>query len=124
MLEKKKVLLVDDDMKGSYALSEELRDFGMQTFIADNGKMALEILSKQSDIDLVLMDIMMPGIDGYETMKLIRQTDQFGKLPIIAITAKAMSEDRGKCIDAGADDYIIKPVNCNRLLSKIRAWLT
>ena len=95
----------------------------MTVLKAADGNKALEILEEEVNIDLVLMDIMMPVMDGYEAMKRIRGQDRFQNLPIIAITAKAMKEDRGKCIAAGANDYIFKPVDINRLLSLMRVWM-
>jgi len=123
ILKGKKVLLVDDDMRSTYALSQELRDSGMKTLIADEGQAALDILEREPHIDLILTDIMMPNMDGYELIRKIREKKKFKKIPIIALTAKAMIEDRTKCIDAGANDYIVKPVNYNNLLSKLRIWL-
>lgn len=123
ILKDKKVLMVDDDMRNSFALSQVLEDRGMRIVNASNGNEALESLKNEPDIDLVLMDIMMPGMDGYETMQEIRKLKEFENLPIIALTAKAMKEDRMKCIDAGANDYIAKPVNADRLISMIRVWL-
>ena len=120
----KKILLVDDDMRNVFALSKILREHGMEIIKAENGKNALEMLSKHPDADLVLMDIMMPEMDGYEAMKRIRALDKFKTLPIIALTAKAMKDDKQKCIDAGANDYITKPVDVTRLLSLMRVWLS
>ena len=117
------VLLVDDDMRNVFALSRVLEQKGMDVLKAENGKKALELLEKQAGVDMVLMDIMMPVMDGYETMKKIRAQEKFRKLPIIALTAKAMKEDRDRCIEAGANDYVVKPVDVNRLLSVMRVWL-
>ena len=119
----KKILLVDDDMRNLYALSKMLAERGMEIMKAENGKDALEMLTKHPDIDLVLMDIMMPEMDGYEAMKQIRLQHRFEKLPVIALTAKAMKDDKQKCIDAGANDYIAKPIDISRLLSLMRVWL-
>jgi CheY-like chemotaxis protein len=91
---------------------------------AENGYIALELLKKEPNIDLVLMDIMMPGMDGYETMREIRKLTQFKDLPIIALTAKAMVGDREKCIEAGASDYLSKPVNIEQLSSLMQVWLS
>ncbi|WP_244244782.1 response regulator [Leptospira koniambonensis] len=124
IFQKKKVLLVDDDMRNVFALSKILKDRGMEVFKADNGKTALTSLDSRQDMDIVLMDIMMPEMDGYETMKHIRSDAKYNKLPIIALTAKAMKDDRQKCIDAGANDYISKPVDVERLLSLMRVWLS
>jgi signal transduction histidine kinase/DNA-binding response OmpR family regulator/CHASE3 domain sensor protein len=120
----KKILLVDDDMRNVFALSKILTERGMNVVKAENGKNALEILDVHSDIDLVLMDIMMPEMDGYEAMKQIRLQEKFSKLPVIALTAKAMKDDNQKCINAGANDYIVKPVDVERLLSLMRVWLS
>jgi hypothetical protein len=119
----KKVLVVDDDGRDIFALTSLLENHGMQVLHASKGKDSLEILKKEPGIDLVLMDIMMPEMDGYETMRLIRKIPKFTGLPIIALTAKAMKGDREKCIDAGASDYIPKPVDNEHLLSLLRVWL-
>ena len=119
----KKVLIVDDDMRNIFALTSLLERYQMQVLYAENGQDGIEVLQNNPDLNVVLMDIMMPSMDGYETMRLIRQDNQFKSLPIIAITAKAMSGDRDKCIDAGASDYIAKPVNNEQLLSLLRVWL-
>jgi CheY-like chemotaxis protein len=119
----KKVLLVDDDSRNVFALTVTLDDKGMEVLTAENGIEALEILKQHQDLDLVLMDIMMPEMDGYETMRRIRAQPRFRKLPIIALTAKAMKEDKAKCIEAGANDYLAKPVDTNKLLSLMRVWL-
>ena len=95
----------------------------MQVLYAENGQDGIAKLRENSDIDVVLMDIMMPDMDGYETMRIIRKSGEFGSLPIIAITAKAMKVDRAKCIEAGASDYISKPVDTERLVSLLRVWL-
>ncbi|TGK02513.1 response regulator [Leptospira selangorensis] len=124
IFQKKKVLLVDDDMRNVFALSKILKDRGMEVYKADNGNTALSSLDSQQDMDIVLMDIMMPEMDGYETMRRIRSERKYDKLPIIALTAKAMKDDRQKCIDAGANDYISKPVDVERLLSLMRVWLS
>ncbi|MNP72070.1 Signal transduction histidine-protein kinase BarA [compost metagenome] len=95
----------------------------MEVVFAENGRDALEILDKQTDFDLILMDMMMPEMDGYEAMRQIRRNPAFGSLPIIALTAKAMKEDRSKCIEAGASDYVKKPIQTEQLLSLMRVWL-
>lgn len=120
----KKVMVVDDDMRNVFALSKVLKDHGMEVIKAENGKNALEQLAKEPGIQLVLMDIMMPEMDGYEAMRRIRQQGIFRDLPIIALTAKAMKDDKQKCIDAGANDYIPKPVDVERLLTLMRVWLS
>ncbi|MCI5149960.1 MAG: response regulator, partial [Candidatus Electrothrix sp. MAN1_4] len=119
----KKVLLVDDDMRNVFALSGVLEQKGMEVTIAEDGKKSLDMLAQEDRIDIVLMDIMMPGMDGYEATRKIREQKQFWKLPIIALTAKAMKEDRKKCLDAGASDYLAKPVDVDRLFSMMRVWL-
>ncbi len=119
----KKVLVVDDDMRNVFALSAVLSEKGVEVLKAEDGEKALEALALTPDVDLVLMDIMMPVMDGYETIKRIRAQDKFWKLPIIALTAKAMKEDKEKCIAAGANDYISKPVDIDRLKSMMRVWL-
>ncbi len=119
----KKVLIVDDDVRNIFALTSMLEQYEMQVMYAENGRESLEILNDNPEIDLVLMDVMMPEMDGYETMQLIRQQNQFKSLPIIALTAKAMQGDREKCITAGASDYIPKPVDHDQLLSLLRVWL-
>ncbi len=121
-LQGRKILLVDDDLRNTYALSRALSEQGLEVSMADNGELALQKLAEE-DIELVLMDIMMPVMDGYEAMRRIRQQARFKKLPIIALTAKAMLEDRTKCIEAGANDYCTKPVEIDRLMSMMRVWL-
>jgi CheY-like chemotaxis protein len=123
MLANRKVLVVDDDMRTVFAISHFLGEHGIQPLKADNGQKALEVLEQDPDTELVLMDIMMPGMDGFETIKRIRAQEQFSKLPIIALTAKAMKEDRDHCFSAGASDYLPKPVDQERLLSMMRVWL-
>jgi CheY-like chemotaxis protein/signal transduction histidine kinase/CHASE3 domain sensor protein len=120
----KKILLVDDDMRNVFALSKILQERGMEVIKSENGKKALEMLDTHADIDLVLMDIMMPEMDGYEAMKRIRSQEKLKDLPVIALTAKAMKDDKQKCIDAGANDYITKPIDVERLLSLMRVWLS
>jgi CheY-like chemotaxis protein len=122
-LQGKKVLIVDDDMRNVFALTSILEEKGVNTLVGKNGKEGLEKLFAQSDVDLVLMDIMMPVMDGYEAMKVIRKDKRFEKLPIIALTAKAMKGDRHKCVAAGASDYLAKPVAPEKLLSLLRVWL-
>jgi CheY-like chemotaxis protein len=122
-LKGRKVLIVDDDLRNIFALSKVLQLYGMEVIMADNGKLALEKLESEAGIELVVMDIMMPIMDGYEAMQKIRGNPQFCKLPIIALTAKAMTGDREKCIEAGANDYMTKPINSDNLLSLIRVWL-
>lgn len=124
VFQSKKILLVDDDMRNIFALSKILKERGMEVIKAENGKEALSILETQPEIDLILMDIMMPEMDGYEAMKRIRGQEKHAKTTIIALTAKAMKDDKQKCIDAGANDYITKPVDVNRLLSLMHVWLS
>ena len=119
----KKVLIVDDDMRNIFALSTLLEEHDMVIASADNGRDAIKILQSQSDFDIVLMDIMMPEMDGIDTMREIRRIPHLKTLPIIAVTAKAMKGDREKCIEAGAWDYLSKPVDTEQLLAVLRAWL-
>jgi CheY-like chemotaxis protein len=119
----KKVLIVDDDIRNIFAMTSLLEPYQMQAVSAETGKSAIEILQQNNDIDIVLMDIMMPDMDGYDTMRAIRKLAKFRSLPIIALTAKAMKGDREKCIEAGASDYIAKPVDTEQLLSLLRVWL-
>jgi CheY-like chemotaxis protein len=119
----KKVLIVDDDVRNSFALSRLLADKGIKVQIAQSGQKALDVLAKDPGIDLVLMDIMMPVMDGYETTRRIREQRRFSTLPILALTAKAMKGDREKCLEAGASDYLSKPVDVDRLFSMLRVWL-
>ncbi|MCD0487983.1 response regulator [Pedobacter sp. MC2016-14] len=124
VLKDKTVLITDDDMRNIFALSSALQAYEINIVIANNGREAIEKLDEVNHIDLVLMDIMMPEMDGYEAMRHIRLKKEFAKLPIIALTAKAMKNDREKCIEAGANDYISKPVDVDQLLSMMRVWLS
>ncbi len=119
----KKVLVVDDDVRNIFALSSVLERQGMTVLTAGTGREAITTLESTPDLAIVLMDIMMPEMDGYETMQVIRQNPSFRRLPIIALTAKAMKGDREKCLEAGASDYLAKPVNTGQLLSSLRMWL-
>ena len=119
----KKVLVVDDDMRNIFALSSVLERRGMEVLTAGTGREAISTLESTPDVAIVLMDIMMPEMDGYATMQVIRQNDSFRRLPIIALTAKAMKGDREKCLEAGASEYLAKPVNTEQLLSALRMWL-
>ncbi|MDR3681718.1 MAG: response regulator [Flavipsychrobacter sp.] len=123
-LKGKKVLIADDDVRNVFALNTLLEDQQMEVYTADNGMEALSQLNEHPDLDIVLMDVMMPEMDGYEAIKKLREDARFNKLPVIALTAKAMQGDREKSIEAGASDYITKPVDNNRLLSLIRVWLS
>ncbi len=123
ILRQKKVLIVDDDMRNTFALMTVLEDNDMEVLIAENGKEAIESLTEHQDIAIVLMDIMMPEMDGYEAIQQIRTQPHHRQLPIIALTAKAMKGDKAKCIEAGADDYLAKPVDTDKLISLMRVWL-
>jgi signal transduction histidine kinase/CheY-like chemotaxis protein len=122
-LEGKTALVVDDDVRNIFALTSVLERYKMQVATAENGRTAIELLQQQPDTDIVLMDIMMPEMDGFETMRQIRTFKRFETLPMIALTAKAMMGDREKCIEAGASDYVSKPVDTDQLLSLMRKWL-
>jgi HAMP domain-containing protein/CheY-like chemotaxis protein/signal transduction histidine kinase len=119
----RKVLIVDDDVRNIFALSSVLERRGMTVLTAGTGREAIETLESTPDVAIVLMDIMMPEMDGYETMQVIRRNTLFRRLPIIALTAKAMKGDREKCLEAGASEYLAKPVNTEQLLSSLRMWL-
>ena len=119
----KRVLVVDDDVRNIFALSSVLERHGMDVVTAGNGQEAIEQVESDPDIALVLMDIMMPGMDGYDTMRAIRAQPDSRSLPIVALTAKAMKGDREKCLEAGASDYIAKPVVTDQLLGVLRQWL-
>jgi HAMP domain-containing protein/CheY-like chemotaxis protein/signal transduction histidine kinase len=123
ILSGKKALVVDDDIRNIFALTSLLERHNMNVISADNGRAAIELLAEDRDVDIVLMDIMMPEMDGYETMRSIRQNPWLRLLPMIALTAKAMKGDREKCLQAGASDYIAKPVNTDQLLSLMRVWM-
>jgi CheY-like chemotaxis protein len=115
--------LVDDDLRNTFALSKLLKKHGLNIVIADNGRMALDKLKEDPTIELVIMDIMMPIMDGYQAMQAIRAQKSLGSLPIIALTARAMPEEQEKCMAAGANDYLTKPVDIERLLTLLRVWL-
>jgi CheY-like chemotaxis protein/HAMP domain-containing protein len=119
----KRILVVDDDVRNIFSLTSVLEDHGMSVRFAENGKDALSALKEDPEVDAILMDVMMPEMDGYETTRAIREMPEFKSLPIIALTAKAMKGDREKCIAAGASDYITKPVDTEQLLSLLRVWL-
>ena len=119
----KKVLMVDDDVRNIFALTSVLERYDMQILYAENGKDGIDVLESNPDINVILMDVMMPEMDGYETMRTIRKMRKFKSLPMIALTAKAMKGDREKCIEAGASDYLSKPVKIDQLLSLLHAWI-
>ena len=119
----KSVLLVDDDSRNIFALSSVLERRGMNVLTATTGKEAIDLIESTEHLAIVLMDIMMPEMDGYQTIRKIREEQAFRRLPIIALTAKAMKGDREKCLEAGASDYLAKPVNTEQLLSALRMWL-
>jgi CheY-like chemotaxis protein len=119
----RKVLVVDDDIRNIFALNSLLERHNMEVITATNGHEAIKLVESTDDLSLVLMDVMMPEMDGYETMRRIRTRQEFRMLPIIALTAKAMKGDREKCLEAGASDYVAKPVNTDQLLSLVRMWL-
>ena len=123
ILEGRKILIADDDRRNRLAISHVLEEKGIQVVCVENGKDCLSTLETEPEIDLVLMDIMMPEMDGYEAMQHIRNEPGWKKLPVIALTAKAMKGDRLKCIEAGANDYLSKPVDMDKLLSLLRVWL-
>jgi len=119
----KKILVVDDDMRNVFSIKKVLEDKGIEIVIGKNGKEGLTCLNNNPDVNLVLMDIMMPEMDGYTAIGEIRKQDRFKALPVIALTAKAMKGDRSKCIEAGANDYLAKPFDIDRLFSMLRVWL-
>jgi CheY-like chemotaxis protein len=123
VLHDKTVLVVDDDVRNIYSLTKALEALKMNIVTAIDGKEALKALEENPGIDVVLLDMMMPNMDGYETATRIRENSKYKTLPVIAVTAKAMTGDREKCINAGASDYITKPVDIDQLLSLLRVWL-
>jgi CheY-like chemotaxis protein/signal transduction histidine kinase len=123
VLQGRTLLLVDDDLRNTFALSKLLKKYGMNIVIADNGQMALDKLKEDNSIELIIMDIMMPVMDGYQAMQEIRAQKAFRDMPIIALTARAMPEEQEKCMAAGANDYLTKPVDIERLLTLLRVWL-
>jgi CheY-like chemotaxis protein len=123
LLAGRKVLVVDDDTRNVFAICGVLEQHDVTALSAESGRDAVDLLKNNPDSDAVLMDIMMPGLDGYDTMRIIRAIPQFRDLPIIAITARAMHEDREKCLAAGASDYIAKPVDVNELLGMLESLL-
>jgi CheY-like chemotaxis protein len=123
VLQGRTIMIVDDDVRNVFALTSALEARGMAVRFAENGREAIEQLKDDPEVDLVLMDVMMPEMDGYETTRAVRAMPQFEGLPIIALTAKAMKGDREKSIQSGASDYITKPVDVEQLLSLMRVWL-
>jgi CheY-like chemotaxis protein len=123
LFEGRKILIAEDDVRNVFALTAVLEPKGAKIEIARNGKEALAALQANPQIDLVLMDIMMPEMDGLEATRQLRKEPRFAKLPIIALTAKAMQDDRDRCIAAGANDYIAKPLDVDKLLSLARVWI-
>jgi CheY-like chemotaxis protein len=123
VLRNRSVLIVDDDARNIFALTSLLENHDMNVLTATNGRQAIELIEQTPDLSVVLMDIMMPEMDGYETMREIRKNPAYRMMPILALTAKAMKGDREKCLEAGASDYIAKPVNTEQLLSLLRVWL-
>ena len=124
MLSDRKVLIVDDDVRNIFALTATLEGYNMNVLHAENGQEGIKLLQTTDGIEAVLMDIMMPEMDGYEAISAIRQMDRFKHLPIIALTAKAMKADRDHCLEVGASDYISKPLDIDQLLSLLRVWLS
>jgi CheY-like chemotaxis protein len=122
-LDGRKLLIADDDMRTVYALAATLRARGAEVLVAENGRAAIDALEASPDVDAVLMDVMMPEMDGYEAMRRLRRMPRFERLPIVAITAKAMGSDRERCMAAGASDYLAKPIDADRLVTLLRAHL-
>lgn len=123
VLKGRKILLVDDDMRTVLAVSNVLEDHGAEVFTGNTGKESLDKLNGFPDIDLVLMDVMISEVEGYQAIREIRNRERYRTLPIIALTAKAMQGDRAKCIEAGADDCLAKPVNLDKLTYRLKIWL-
>jgi CheY-like chemotaxis protein len=119
----RKVLVVDDDARNIFALTTLLEKLEMEVLTSTNGRQAIELIGKTDDLSVVLMDIMMPDMDGYETIREIRKTPAGQELPILALTARAMNGDCEKCLEAGATGYLAKPVNSKQLTSLLRVWL-
>ena len=123
-LSDRRVLIVDDDARNIFALEAALRSYGMDVISAESGAQGIEALKKRNDIDVVLMDIMMPEMDGFETIRRIRAQEHLANIPIIALTAKAMKGDRDACITAGASEYVSKPVDMDQLTAMLKIWLS
>jgi CheY-like chemotaxis protein len=119
-----KVLIIDDDVRNVYSMTSALERHGMDVTYADGGMEGIRKLRENPDTDIILVDIMMPEMDGYETIRAIRAIDRFRSVPIVAVTAKALQGDREKCLEAGANDYFAKPVQIEHLVSALRAWVT
>jgi CheY-like chemotaxis protein len=117
-----KIVLAEDDMRTVYALSAVLRGRGATVLVADTGREALDTIAQHPDVDCVLMDIMMPEMDGYEAMRRLRKDPRFARLPVIALTARAMKGERERCLEAGASDYLAKPVDGEQLVSAVSSW--
>ena len=124
MFRGKRILIVDDDIRNVFALTSALEMRGMKVLYAENGREGIAKLRENPDVDLVLLDVMMPEMDGYEAMRRIRADEAYKNLPMIALTAKAMEGDREKSLASGASDYVTKPVDIDRLLSTMRVWLS
>ena len=123
VLRDKTILVADDDVRNIFSVTKSLENYGMNVISAIDGKDALKQMENNKKIDIVLMDMMMPEMDGYESIRHIRKIPRYRNLPVIAVTAKAMTGDREKCISAGASDYITKPVDVDQLISLLRVWL-
>ena len=122
-LKNKTVLIVDNDNRNTFALSSYLEALDMKITITENGEEAISILLNAAKPDIILLDMMMPVMDGYETLSILKKTDSLKQIPVIAVTARAMKGDREKCIEAGAWDYISKPIDLNVLVGKITKWI-
>jgi CheY-like chemotaxis protein len=123
VLQGRRVLLIDDDVRNIFSLTSALEQYGLEVIFAENGAEGLSLLKSTPDIDAMLVDIMMPGMDGYEVMQEVRRQPAFRNLPVIAVTAKAMVGDREKCMEAGASDYVSKPIDLDQLLATLRVQL-
>jgi two-component system chemotaxis sensor kinase CheA len=120
----KRILVVDDDTRNTFALKSYLETFGMKVVVSENGKEAIALLHEDSTIDIILLDMMMPVMDGYETLALLKTTDSLNRIPVIAVTARAMKGDKEKCLECGAWDYISKPIDLDMLMDIITRWIT
>jgi CheY-like chemotaxis protein len=124
LLAGREVLLVDDDARNIFALTSVLENHGMRVTFAQDGRAAMDLLEKNPGLDVVLLDVMMPEMDGYQTMRAIRADPRWASLPVISITARALKDDREKCLEAGASDYLSKPVDIERLLELLCRWVS